>query len=708
MSIDDPNLNVPINGEEPLDVFINVDLEKKKEESRRLAKLLREQSNNTVRYISTLGGETKKETDLTKEEKTAEFLRCAIDPIYFIETYLTIFDQTKNAIVPFKLFEFQKDLIESYRTHRFNVANKYRQAGISTTTCAYITWYVMFTEHAKVAVVANKLETARDELMSDIIDFIGQCPEYLQPDNEDDSGKKKKVLKDAAGHKKFNGGREIKAFAPSTLRGLTPTLIFWDEAAWAERGEKFWESARPTLQTGGGAIFVSTPNGLDPVFYEAFTKAPGNKFNAIELWWYNDPRYVRNKETGLSDLEWVKGAGTTNEFRIKDEDFSKQKRKQLVDDGFKPTSTWFEENKLTYNGNERQLAQEMLCSFLGSGDNFVGEDNIMYAKENTVKEPIRKEYTDHNMWIWEDPIPDVIYVMGVDACKGNSDDSASISILKVNIREEIVTSTNSLGVTKQRKRKRRLSEQVAEYHGKKTPQELAHIAFHYGRLYNTAYAVVDITGGYGSGTVDKMKELGYDNFYYSEIGNKGMKDMLSGYAKNMAIEKQGQYKEVEKHPGLVITGQNRPAMLLELERALRMRDLTVRSSRMVKELETFQTDKNPNKLADHTRTTHDDAIFGTTIALYAVAYDLDVAQESISKTKALLEAMTKVNNNSGAISRVIKQPNQESYYMRGADPRAANSWLFSDKQTYIQHLMQSQGISRDDAERQYYESKPFR
>src|SRR5258708_9949531 len=48
---------------------------------------------------------------LTIEEQTDEYLKCAIDPIYFIETYLTVFDQTRGdggQIVPFKLFEFQR------------------------------------------------------------------------------------------------------------------------------------------------------------------------------------------------------------------------------------------------------------------------------------------------------------------------------------------------------------------------------------------------------------------------------------------------------------------------------------------------------------------------------------------------------------------------------------------------------------------------
>lgn len=704
MSIDKDDL---INGHD--DVYINLDLEKKKEEARRLAKLLREEQQNTVRYIVTLKGEVKKDTELDKDEKTAEFYRCAIDPIYFIETYLTIFDQTQNAIVPFKLFDFQKELIEAYRTNRFNVANKYRQAGVSTTTCAYICWYVMFTENAKVAVVANKLETARDELMSDIIDFINQCPDYLKPETEEGEGKKKKELKDAAGHKKFVKGREIKAFAPSTLRGLTPTLIFWDETAWAERGEKFWESARPTLQTGGGAIFVSTPNGLDPVFYKTFKGAPKNKFNAIELWWYNDPRYTRNAN-GEHDLEWVKileKNGKKEELRIKDEHFSKAKRAQLVRDGYVATSSYFEENKLTYNGNDRQLAQEMLCSFLGSGDNFVGEENIKYAEENTKRAPIEKEYTDKNMWIWEYPLEDGVYAMGIDVSKGNSDDSSVISILKVTVIEEHLTIKDGRGNVKHRIKRRRKTEQVAEYKGKVPPQELAYIAYHYGKLYNNAFAVIDITGGYGISTVDKMKELGYDNFYYSEIANKSFKDQLNAYAKLSTKPKSGDFKDVETHPGLVI-GQNRGTILIGFERAFRERDFTCRSERLLEELGTFETSKNLSRVADHGRSSHDDTIIAVAIAIYGVDYEMDLIQESTRMQKALLDAMTKVNNSTGQISRVVQQPNQTPYYLRGNDPRQVNSWIFRDKQMWIQHIMLSEGINREEAEKLYYERKPFR
>ena len=166
--------------------------EREKDELRKLAKKLKEQSGNVEVMVITQSGETKKASQLTRLEQEVEIIRCASNPIYFIETYLTIFDQTQGSaglIVPFKLFEFQKDLINTLLNHRFVIANKYRQAGISTASCAYIAWYMMFNKNRSVAIIADKLETARDELMNDVIDFIDCCPNFLRPKTGKDSEK---------------------------------------------------------------------------------------------------------------------------------------------------------------------------------------------------------------------------------------------------------------------------------------------------------------------------------------------------------------------------------------------------------------------------------------------------------------------------------------------------------------------------------------
>jgi len=356
----------------------DIQKEREKEEARKRAIELRKKSGKIEPIIVTKDGIAKKASELTLVEQEYEIVHCATNPIYFIETYLTIFDQTKGKagmIVPFIFFDFQKDLIKTYMEERFVIANKYRQGGVSTTTCAFIAWYVMFNENRSVAIVADKLETARDEMMNDSVDFIDSCPEWLRPKTGRDTNKGN--FKDTQKLKRYDNGSSLGAFSSKGLRGYTPTLLFWDETAWTEKGDKFWTSAQPTLQTGGAAIMVSTPSGLDAVFYKTFIGARNNEnnFKAVELWWFNDPRY--NK-----DLVWLKNKGKETEIRLIDENWDNKKRIQLMDDGWEASSPWFEEQIRNANGDMRKIAQELLCIF---GDAVITIRN----KKNDIIENIK-------------------------------------------------------------------------------------------------------------------------------------------------------------------------------------------------------------------------------------------------------------------------------------------------------------------------------
>lgn len=658
-NIDDELDFEPDNNDRPL-----TEEEVKKIELKKRVKELRKKYIDQP-IVVTKEGVAKQANILTIQEQTDEFLKCAIDPIYYIETYLTVFDQTKGEggqIVPFKLFEFQKELILSYQKNKENIANKYRQAGVSTTTCAFIAWYVMFTTNRYVAVIADKLETARDELMSDIKDFIDGCPSYLRP---------KVGNKDSAHHMKYSNGSQMKAFAATKLRGPTPTLIFWDETAWTEKGEKFWESAGAAVRnTGGRVIFVSTPNGLDPIFYKTFETArtKGKPFKAIELWWYNDPRY----NVGL---QWVKNELKDTEIRINDNAFSKQQRSQLVSDGFSATSPWFENAKAGYNGDNRRLAQEILCSFLGSGDNFIHEEFIKRIEDEELRQPIHLEYNDKLMYIFEEPIEGAQYVMALDVASGYGNDYSTLNMLKVSdISEDKKYIEN--GVQKVKKIKRRVSEQVAEYYGKVTPQQLAELAYYYGTRYNNAYCVIDVSGGYGVSTIESLKMFGYLNLHYAEIQHKPTRDRLNVYVKT--IDKDignGHYVKVDLIPGFMI-GNNRPIVLQEMERSVRMQDVIIRSVRMTNEFKTFITVENPARLADHRRTFHDDNIMGLAIGLYVINCDMLKNQNNTEKIKIMLNAILVINDNEHIRPDEQKHGLPEDYRVHRNNPYASHSWMF--------------------------------
>lgn len=609
-------------------IAFNEEIERKKKEARKKANELREELGFLEQVIITKDGVPTPASKLKKGDKEYEIARCTLDPFYFIETYLTIFDQTQGEegkIVPFKLFDFQRDLIAAYRDNKLNIANKYRQAGISTCTSAYIAWYVAFNENRNVAIVADKMETAVNEMMKDVSDFLYQCPSWLVP---------QPIHKDNEKHKHYSNDCQLRAFSPTSLRGYTPTLLFWDETAWAENGEKFWTAARPAvMNTGGRAIFVSTPNGLDPIFYKTFQSAREgeSKFNAVELWWFNDPRYIRNAETGEIDLEWIKNKGREDEIRIKDRGMSKQERIKMHDDGWEASSSWMENQIAEYNGDTKKLAQELLCSFLGSGDNFIAEEFMKRIQDYEIKTPLRQEYVDGQFYIWEDPQPDTTYIQAIDVSSGHGEDYSSINIFRIEETLELKTVVKN-GKSKEVKVRQHKAIQVAEYYKKVLPNELGLIGYEYGTRYNNAYTLVDVTGGLGVITIDKLLDMGYENIHYGEISHKATRDKLNGYIK--VAEKQmpdGKLAKIDLVPGFWI-GNNRGSILIELQRSINMSDVVIRSTRLLNELKTFVT-VSGNRIADHKRSFHDDSIMSTAIALYSLFHQLFKLQESKEKIK---------------------------------------------------------------------------
>jgi hypothetical protein len=439
---------------------------------------------------------------------------------------------------------------------------------------------------------------------------------------------------------------------------------------------------------------VSTPNGLDPVFYKNFmgareidekTGLSKNNFHAVELWWFNDPRYTIYKEEygfdptkveGQHDLVWLKNKGKTNEIRIPDEHWSKERRIQMQDDGWLATSSWFEHQVKNANGDMRKIAQELLCSFLGSGDNFVAEEYLKRIEENEVSTILRQAYMDSNMWIFEEAQPGENYIMALDASAGHGEDFSTLNMLKINeIIEEKIVKRN--GKEKKVKIKRHKVEQIAEYYGKVTPQMLTQIAYQFGKEYNDAYAVVDVTGGYGVMTVEGLLEIGYENVHYAEVTHKPTRDRLQGYIKKgQKVMPDGAVMVVDLIPGFFI-GNNRASVLLEMQRAIHLEDVIIRSTRLLSELKTFVTVAG-NRVADHKRTFHDDSIMGLAIGLYVLNFELAKFKQSKGISEKMIKAII-TNNDIGDIGeRNVnrKKPIISPDSMNPLNPYGANEWLF--------------------------------
>ena len=197
---------------------------------------------------------------LSREQAILEYARCVKDTPYALKTYLQTYDNTQSKYVPLELFPDQVSLINDYDTHEENIALKYRQAGVSTVTSAWVSKRLVTapkTKPEKILIIANKLDTSQ-EMANKIRSFVDQWPSWF--------GISFSVEKNSQRHFKLSNGCEVKAVATSkdALRGYTPTILIFDEAAFIEADNDFWSACMASLSTGGKVIVISTPNGFDP------------------------------------------------------------------------------------------------------------------------------------------------------------------------------------------------------------------------------------------------------------------------------------------------------------------------------------------------------------------------------------------------------------------------------------------------------------
>ena len=327
-------------------------------------------------------------SNLSKEQVIMEYIRCMRDTPYALKTYLQTYDNTVSKYVPLELFPDQISLLTDYENFNENIALKYRQAGVSTVTAAWASKIISFAKKEKpekVLIIANKLDTSQ-EMANKIRAFVGQWPQWVGIDFAKE--------KDSQKHFKLTNGCEVKAVATSkdALRGFTPTILIFDEAAFIEADNDFWAACMASLSTGGKVIVVSTPNGYDAIYYEIYDQALRNMndFKISEMFWFRDPRYTK-------DLYLVKTNDIIHYLLNKEEyptdniisweniPFLKRDYKDLkiiMDSGYKPSSSWFEGmvKKLKYD--KRKVSQELECV---DGDTLVTIKDVITGEIKKIK-----------------------------------------------------------------------------------------------------------------------------------------------------------------------------------------------------------------------------------------------------------------------------------------------------------------------------------
>tara|TARA_R100000008_G_C3577907_1_gene166450 strand:+ start:60 stop:1712 length:1653 start_codon:yes stop_codon:yes gene_type:complete len=305
------------------------------------------------------------------KKQVAEFLKCAEDPVYFIQKYVRIVS-LDEGVIPFRMYDFQEKMVTKFHENRFNIAKLPRQSGKSTIVTSYLLWYVLFNPNVNVAILANKAATAREMLQRLQLSYEN-LPKWLQQG----------ILGWNKGSLELENGSKILAASTSAsaVRGMSFNIIFLDEFAFVPNhiAEQFFSSVYPTVSSGKKTkvIIISTPHGMN-MFYK--------------LW--HDAELKKN-EYVTTDVHWSQVPGR--------------------DDAWK--------EQTIANTSEAQFKVEFECEFLGSVDTLISASKLRVMP---YEDPLRQ---NRGLAVYEDVKEEHNYILTVDVSRGIGGDASAFVVL---------------------------------------------------------------------------------------------------------------------------------------------------------------------------------------------------------------------------------------------------------------------------------------
>ena len=305
------------------------------------------------------------------KEQIEEYLKCAEDPIHFIETYCKIVT-LDYGLQPFKLYECQKNKVKVIHENRKVILMEGRQQGKTTTSAAYILWYTLFQESKTVAILANKATAAREVLYRYQL-MYENLPQWLQQG----------VVTWNKGDIALENGSIVFTSATSRqgIRGKSVNLLYVDETAIIPNtlAEEFFTAVYPTISAGETTkiLLSSTPLGYNH-FWKFWNDAENGRNGFV-------PLFIHYSEIPGRTAEWAE-----------------TQRKLL--------------GELKYN-------QEVLCKFLGSSSTLIAADVI----GNMSPKPMI--YSKDGLDIYDKAEKDHSYVIVADTAKGVGGDYSAFAII---------------------------------------------------------------------------------------------------------------------------------------------------------------------------------------------------------------------------------------------------------------------------------------
>lgn len=165
---------------------------------------------------------------------------------------------------------------------------KSRQVGMSQTVALEALHRAVYQDAATILLVSKNLEAAVN-----LLRYVKAMLPLIEP--------ALKVWKDNETEILFSNRSRIKSVSASksTGRSFAVTHAYLDEFAFMQWGKEIYLSVSPTISTGGTITILSTPYGVQNIFYKLWT----GEFGADTVWSRHD---IPWHDCPVFDGEWYK------------------------------------------------------------------------------------------------------------------------------------------------------------------------------------------------------------------------------------------------------------------------------------------------------------------------------------------------------------------------------------------------------------------
>jgi len=211
---------------------------------------------------------------VTTEKQKDEWLKCKLNPFYFIYNYVYLREiGGKIKVTPQNLNPKMKRMIKSIVKFHNVILMASRQLGKSATSAMLISWALLFYQESETIILNFRQDVALRNL--ETIKFIFNClPTWMTGGNPFKSKSDYKTRIEL-----FNNSR-VSIYYPSTAhksstlaRSLTSAILYIDEASYIKDMYEIWGSAQQTLSKASlqakqrgypyFQLITSTPNGTE-------------------------------------------------------------------------------------------------------------------------------------------------------------------------------------------------------------------------------------------------------------------------------------------------------------------------------------------------------------------------------------------------------------------------------------------------------------